>query len=911
MLWRARPAIVGLAATLITAAIWVSGATPFSALDHAVYARWPGAHGSGPATGALVVVERDTASEARFGTGGWDAALMARAITSLASAGAATIGIDVPIGQASAAPRGGAASAALLEQATALTGAVVYPIALEPADARDEADSSETAPLSHPSWATASRLPLDLPEARPPGGPRVRLAQHARAIGHTLAPAATGGTIGKVPLFVKVADQAVPAFGLALAAAFLDAALGEVALENGALVLRPEREQLPLRRIPVDERGQGLVAFTGPGLPRGVTRVPFSELWAAIEATDTEALRRLASDRLVLILAEPARTPPDGMSDVAIQVHLLDAVLTGDFLSEPSPLPTLLGTLVLATLTAWLWLTRTWWAAAIGTVALAAVGLVTAWLGLSAAGLVPPAWLPITALLLATVGALALNQLSTAGRVRHLKDENARAREVLARQEAAADALEEDLAVARAAVTRSSSAQRELQQTVQALQDQVTQARAQEEHTRRRLGALEEELRALRPAESPGAAAGGLEDDRLRQECERLGIITRDPAVLAAFRDLTRAARSALPVLLLGEPGTGKELFARAAHRLSPRADQPFVAVNMAAVAVELFESELFGHVKGSFTGATADRKGYFEQADRGTVFLDEVGELRPEQQGKLLRVLQERTFHRVGASRPTTVDVRVVAASNRDLQRGVAEGWFREDLYFRLKGLVLELPPLRARPGDIPLLAARLVAEAAAEAGRDGVALSQDAVLALQAYDWPGNVRELQHTLRRAVTLADSPLISREDLRLPPPRPAASPDVASGLQTHTDAAVLASLRRHGFDMQATAGALGWDRSTVTQRLKGLGFRALVQCAGDRSRAALELAGDPAHARIVEVKLREYHEHLLRVIQAFDSADAALGACRRRFKNLPERHFRSLEALVRQHFEPRPPTPVV
>src|SRR5205807_8359221 len=164
------------------------------------------------------------------------------------------------------------------------------------------------------------------------------------------------------------------------------------------------------------------------------------------------------------------------------------------------------------------------------------------------------------------------------------------------------------------------------------------------------------------------------------------------------------------------EPGTGKALFARAAHRLSRRAAQPFVAVNMAAIPPELFESELFGHVKGAFTGAVAERRGYFEQADRGTIFLDEIGELRADQQSKLLRVLQEKVFHRVGAMRPTSVDVRVVAASNRDLARGVAERWFREDLWFRLKGVVLRLPPLRARPDDVAALASRIVAEAAAE---------------------------------------------------------------------------------------------------------------------------------------------------------------------------------------------------
>jgi hypothetical protein len=246
-------------------------------------------------------------------------------------------------------------------------------------------------------------------------------------------------------------------------------------------------------------------------------------------------------------------------------------------------------------------------------------------------------------------------------------------------------------------------------------------------------------------------------------------------------------------------------------------------------------------------------------------------------------------------------VDVRVVAASNRDLERGMADGWFREDLYFRLKGLVLRLPPLRARREDVPLLAARFVQEAAAEMGRPGLGLSEEALAALEGHDWPGNVRELSHCLRQAAALTGGAVITAEDLRLPSPEPRRD-------DTAGDAAVLDCLRQHGFDMQATARALGWDRSTVTQRLKGLGFRALVEARGDRTRAALALAGDAALGRAVELKLREYHEHLLRAIQGFDSPDAAVGACRRRFKNLPERHFRALELLVRQHLERRPPT---
>jgi hypothetical protein len=180
----------------------------------------------------------------------------------------------------------------------------------------------------------------------------------------------------------------------------------------------------------------------------------------------------------------------------------------------------------------------------------------------------------------------------------------------------------------------------------------------------------------------------------------------------------------------------------------------------------------------------------------------------------------------------------------------------------------------------------------------RPGLALSEAAVAALERHDWPGNVRELQNCLRQAAALAERDVLGPDDLRL------AGPDRGPVAERRdSDAAVLATLRRHRFDMQATARALGWDRSTVTQRLKGLAFRALVEADGDAGRAASSLAGDAAIARTVEVKLREYHEHLLRTVEPFDSADAAVAACRRRFKNLPERHFRSLESLVRRSFD--------
>jgi transcriptional regulator with PAS, ATPase and Fis domain len=299
------------------------------------------------------------------------------------------------------------------------------------------------------------------------------------------------------------------------------------------------------------------------------------------------------------------------------------------------------------------------------------------------------------------------------------------------------------------------------------------------------------------------------------------------------------------------------------------------------------------------------DRRGYFELAQHGTIFLDEIGDLRSDHQSKLLRVLQEKSFYRVGATTPTTVDVRVVAATNRDLQRGVSEGWFREDLYFRLKGLVFQLPPLRERRGDIPVIAKMSLAEIAQQMGRPTPQLSNDALRLLSEHLWPGNVRELRHTLERAIVLNDGPILTKHSFALQGmgsetgnahARSVVQPDSAG------DAAVLNCLRRHGFDMQASAKALGWDRSTVTQRLKGLCFQALVESNGDQATAALAIAGDPGHLHAVELKLMDYYGHLLSVIARFEIADEALADCKRRFKNLPDRHFASVEKLVRSHF---------
>jgi DNA-binding NtrC family response regulator len=252
-----------------------------------------------------------------------------------------------------------------------------------------------------------------------------------------------------------------------------------------------------------------------------------------------------------------------------------------------------------------------------------------------------------------------------------------------------------------------------------------------------------------------------------------------------SIRDLSqqiqRVAQTDSTVLLLGESGTGKELFARAVHHLSPRRDQPFVALNCAAIPEGLVENELFGHEKGAFTGAGARKAGKMDLAHRGTLFLDEIGELPLAIQAKLLRVLEERAFERVGGTQSIDVDVRIVVATNRDLHKAVADKSFREDLYFRISTVPLTIPPLRERGNDVLLLAEHFLEKFSREFGKPGARLSDDAKQRILDYRWPGNVRELQNAIERAVILSDGPLISAETLQLQPQRPEAN-SVPSGM---------------------------------------------------------------------------------------------------------------------------------
>ena len=358
--------------------------------------------------------------------------------------------------------------------------------------------------------------------------------------------------------------------------------------------------------------------------------------------------------------------------------------------------------------------------------------------------------------------------------------------------------------------------------------------------TQRHVGA---ETRGSRPEPQAGA-----------QRFDNL--IGRSPRMRQVFDLIARAAPSRTTILIHGESGTGKELVARAVHRHSPRSGRPFVPVNSGSLPPDLLESNLFGHVKGAFTGAVAPKKGLFELADRGSIFLDEIGTVPLETQAKLLRVIQEREFMRLGGVDTVKVDVRIIAATNVDLKRLVDDGTFREDLFYRLNVIVVELPPLRERREDVPVLAQSFLEKYGRQNDRTGLELTPDALALLQHYHWPGNVRELENVIERAVVLAsgseigtglipdsvrDAPAFELPDVDLPPDG-LPFKKVVEGVEARL---ITQALEAAGGVQKRAAELLQVKPSTLNEMIKRSGIRPRRRRPADGPAPRLE-AGPPA-----------------------------------------------------------------
>ena len=302
------------------------------------------------------------------------------------------------------------------------------------------------------------------------------------------------------------------------------------------------------------------------------------------------------------------------------------------------------------------------------------------------------------------------------------------------------------------------------------------------------------------------------------------GMMGASPAIRSVFESIRKVATTEAPVLLLGESGTGKEMAARAIHDSSARKAGPFIAINCSAIPETLLESELFGHEKGSFTGAHAQRKGRFEMANGGTLFLDEIGEIPLPLQVKLLRFLQEQCIERVGGRQPIQIDTRIVTATNSDLKKGMMDGTFREDLYYRLAVVQVVLPPLREREGDVRLLGQFFLQRFGAQANKTGLAFDQEALRTLDRHPWPGNVRQLENCVRRAVIMCEGKRLTVRDLELAPAGPGTPANLKDARENLERDMIQNALRKHSGKIAPAASELGVSRPTLYDLMDKLGI---------------------------------------------------------------------------------------
>ena len=326
------------------------------------------------------------------------------------------------------------------------------------------------------------------------------------------------------------------------------------------------------------------------------------------------------------------------------------------------------------------------------------------------------------------------------------------------------------------------------------------------------------------------------ENQKLREELGQRyqfdNIVGRSAAMREIFATIQRVAPTRATVLLAGESGVGKDMIARAIHHHSPRADRPFVKINCSALPENLMESELFGYEKGAFTGANITKPGKFEQADTGTVFLDEIGDVPANIQVKLLRILQEREFERLGSNKTRHIDVRVLAATNVDLRAALEQGTFREDLYYRLNVLPLDIPPLRERKEDIPFLAEHFVTKISKDIGSPVTSISEQAIERLAQYHWPGNVRELENVIERSMVLSSGPVLESEDIKLdlaPRSRVIANDSFlpeGMTLDEHEQSLIREALKRANGNKSQAARLLGLTRNALRYRLTQMGLES-------------------------------------------------------------------------------------
>ena len=710
--------------------------------------------------------------------------------------------------------------------------------------------------------------------------PFPELASAASGIGHANL---VDGAMGAVPLFVRSGPGAVPFFGLEVLRVALGVDRDEVRVEGGKMSLA--RSQA-LYQIPFDAHGTSLLNFPGP--------ISVFKRYRCIEVLRSYELQRMGFNPsldltslegkiiLVGVIGEGrsivVQSPFDRrFPSIGVQATFLDNALTGRFLSALGSVVSILLSLLLVGFALWLFERLRFLSSfTITAFTLLVYGVVTQWIFVSW-GIVLPLAGPVLSFLLFATGAVLYEYGMVRKAVGRLETDKQKAESELRARELKLQALEREL------LDRRSRAGGESR-----LGDLEEIQRYKEEI--RALSAQVSDLVKFEPMVE-NDTGGGMFEGMVYQASGRM----KEMVEL-----IQKISTSDANVLILGESGTGKELVAQAIHHLSSRGKKQFVTVNCGALTETLLESELFGHEKGSFTGAVKDKMGRFEFADGGTIFLDEIAETSEAFQVKLLRVVQSGEFERVGSTMTLKVDARIIAATNKSLKDLVQEKRFREDLYYRLNVFSVQLPALRERKADIPLLAQHFVT-----LEDPSFAISSTVLDAYLQYPWPGNVRELQGSIKRAAILAKSEkrsLIQLKDL---------SEEIISSLKGQVDIEdqILELLRDKKFSRSSiseTAEELGGlNRGTVAEYFRGICFKYFFESVWDKELTVAGIAGNQngeANERVMK-KLSEYVGNVVEGVQHGRSLEDVKPSLKAKYKNLPQRYHTILDEVIRAYLD--------
>ena len=898
----------------------------------------------------IVLIDIDDSSMKTIGRWPWDRAYHGKMIDVLSASRVAVIGYDILFDH----PVEGEGDSILIN-ATSSAKNLFYPVGFalqdKPVDSIGTPDSRPSAGLLD-EFTILQNMPANghIFNVERTVAPFTGLLTVTNGMGHISSNRDIDGTIRRVPLVVNLNGRFFPAFGLSVVAAYLKVPHENIIINPGSYIILKNatiQGHATTRDIyiPVDNRGMMIINYAGRWEDT-FTHYSFVDIVNEADKKDgVEGIGEILSGKITLIsntaTGYDLKPVPieENFPGGGIHANIVNTILTENFLRRLSLPGRILILIASGIAAAWIAINRRWKESLVSCCLVVGAYWILSYILLSWTGFITDMFSPTVVMFLSFTTATLYGKGVEQERSTQLFTELELLGKSIKSMTGELGAKEDELLRLRKELSQRISStsmiigqEEETSQRIASLEAKMEEVLREKILLLRSKQQLEVKLARLlaEPSRPALHLQGGL--DQLRRECGEYGIITRSPKVLKIFEDVKKAAQTRSPVLILGESGTGKELFAMAVHELSPRAKKPFVIVDTPAVSDNLFESEIFGHVRGAFTGAVSDRKGYFEAAQGGTLFLDEIGDLSTRIQAGLLGVLQRHEIRKVGSTTPIKTDVRVIAATNKNLNDEIIKGVFREDLYYRLNVVSVVLPPLRERPEDIESLVHYFLGKYSAENGLkyggggdkkgDIKGLTPAAIERLKVHPWKGNVRELENIIARTVTMSKGGWITEEDMGLDyavipakagirnNSKGVSSPLWGEGkgetqpLDDIRDDDFLLVLRENSFNIGDTAKVLKISRGTAAHRFKGICFESLVRCNGDIQKASLELSGsNPANIHSVKERIEEYYNNLTDVIQQYRTVEEGMAECRRRFKNLRGRYFSAMEALVRRYFD--------